>query len=110
MKLVRHPRPAPRQCKANPSPIIRRMTTSDGIYVLYKDVPQTLCRIAAKSEESLSHLQFFVEITEGEPFDFEGSDVQIVPCSTRSEAIAKVEQERESSLHSGWREYPDATL
>ncbi len=80
------------------------MTTSDGIYVLYKEVPKRRYRrIAAKSEESPSHRQFFVEITEGEPFEFEGSDVQIVPCSTRSEAIAKVEQERESSLHSGWR-------
>lgn len=95
----------------NPSPIIRRMTTSDGIYVLYRDVPRRRYRrIAAKSEESSSHIQFSVEITEGEPFDFEGGDVQIVPCSTRSEAIAKVEQERESSLHSGWREYPDAIL
>lgn len=101
----------PASARQNPSPIIRRMTTSDGIYVLYKDVPRRRYRrIAARSEESLSHLQFFVEITEGEPFDFEGSDVQIVPCSTRSEAIAKVEQERESSLHSGWREYPDAAL
>jgi len=67
-------------------------------------------RIAAKSEESPSHLQFFVEMTEGEQFDFEISDVQIVPCSTRSEAMAKAEQERESSLNSGWREYPDASL
>ncbi len=95
----------------NWSPIIRRMTTSDGIYVLYIDVPRRRYRrIAAKREESPSHLQFFVEITEGEPFVIEGSDVQIVPCSTRSEAIAKAEQERESSLHSGWREYPDAPL
>lgn len=87
------------------------MTTSDGIYVLYKDVPRRRYRrIAAKSEESPSHLQFFVEITEGEPFDIEGSDTQIVQCSTWSEAIAKAEQERESSLHTGWREYPDATL
>ena len=87
------------------------MTTSDGIYVLYKDVPRRRYRrIAAKSEESPSHLQLFVEITEGGPFDIEGSDVQIVLCSTRSEAIAKVEQERDSSVHSGWREYPDAPL
>jgi hypothetical protein len=95
----------------NPSPIICRMTTPDGIYVLYKDVPRRRYRrIAAKSEVSPSHLQFFVEITEGEPFDFENSDVQIVPCSTRSEAMAKAEQERESSLNSDWREYPDAPL
>jgi hypothetical protein len=87
------------------------MTTPDGIYVLYKDVPtRRYRRIAAKSEESPSHLQFFVEITEGEPFDFENSDVQIFPCSTRSEAMAKAEQERESSLNSDWREYPDAPL
>ena len=87
------------------------MTTSDGNYVLYKDVPRKRYRrIAAKSEESLSHLQFFVELTEGEPFDIEGSDVQIVECSTMSEALAKAEQERESSLRSGWREYPDAAL
>ena len=87
------------------------MTTSDGIYVLYQDVPRTRYRrIAAKSEESPSHLQFFVEITEGKPFDIEDSDVQIVLCGTMSEAIAKAEQERESSLHSGWREYPDAPL
>ena len=87
------------------------MTTSDGIYVLYKDVPQRRYRrIAAKSEESPSHLQFFVEITEGKPFDIEDSDVQIVLCGTKTEAIAKAEQERESSLHSGWREYPDASL
>ena len=83
------------------------MTTPDGIYVLYKDVPRRRYRrIAAKSEESPSHLQFFVEITEGEPFDFENTDVQIFPCSTRSEAMAKAEQERESSLNSDWREYP----
>jgi hypothetical protein len=87
------------------------MTTSDGIYVLYQDVPRRRYRrIAAKSDESLSHLQFFVEITEGKPFDIEESDVQIVPCDTRSEALAKAEQARESSLHSGWREYPDASL
>jgi hypothetical protein len=87
------------------------MTTPDGIYVLYKDVPRgRYRRIAAKSEESTSHIQFFVEITEGEPFDFENSDVQIVPCRTRSEAMVKAEQERESSLKSGWREYPDAAL
>ena len=87
------------------------MTTSDGINVLYQDVPRRRYRrIAAKNEESLSHLQFFVEITEGKPFDIEDSDVQIVPCDTRSEALAKAEQERESSLHSGWREYPDASL
>jgi hypothetical protein len=87
------------------------MTTSDGIYVLYKDVPRRRYRrIAAKSEESPSHLQFFVEITEGEPFDYENSDVQIVLCGTRSEAVARVEQERESNLHSGWREYPDGSL
>jgi hypothetical protein len=85
------------------------MTTSDGIYVLYKDVPQRRYRrIAAKTEESPSHLQFSVEITEGEPFDIENSDAQIVLCATRSEAMAKAEQERESSLLSGWREYPDA--
>jgi hypothetical protein len=90
---------------------MRRMTTSDGTYVLYKGGSRKRYRrIAAKSEESSSHLQFFVEITEGEPFDIENSDVQIIPCSTRSEAIAKAEQERESSLHSGWREYPDAPL
>jgi hypothetical protein len=48
------------------SPIIRRMTTSDEIYVLYKDVPRKRYRrIAAKSERSPSHLQFFVEMTEG---------------------------------------------
>jgi hypothetical protein len=88
---------------------MRRMTTSDGTYVLYKNGSRKRYRrIAAKSEESSSHLQFFVEITEGE--DIENSDVQIVLCSTRSEAIAKAEQERESSLHSGWREYPDASL
>jgi hypothetical protein len=70
------------------------MTTSDGTYVLYKDGPRRRYRrIAAKSEESSSHFQFFVEITEGEPFDIENSDVQIVLCSTRSEAIAKAEQE-----------------
>ena len=87
------------------------MTTSDGIYVLYKDVPlRRYRRIAAKSEEGSSHLQFFVEIAEGEPFDIQGSDLQIYPCGTRSEAIAKAEQERESSLHSGWREYPDGSL
>lgn len=87
------------------------MTTSDGTYVLYKEVPPSRYRrIAAKSEESASHLQFFVEITEGKPFDVENVDVQIVPCATRSEAIAKAEQERESSVHSGWREYPDALL
>jgi hypothetical protein len=87
------------------------MTTPDGIYVLYKDVPRRRYRrIAAKIEESPSHLQFFVEITEGEPFDFENSDVQIVLCSTISAAMAKAEQERESSLNTGWREYPDAPL
>jgi hypothetical protein len=87
------------------------MTTSDGTYVLYVDVPgRRYRRIVAKTEESPSHLQFFVEITEGEPFDIEGSDVQIVLCNTRSKALAKAEQERESSLHSGWREYPDAAL
>jgi hypothetical protein len=85
------------------------MTTSDGIYVLYKDVPQRRYRrIAAKTEESPSHLQFFLEIAEGEPFDIQNSDVQIVLCATRSEAIAKAERERPSSLLSGWREYPDA--
>jgi hypothetical protein len=87
------------------------MTTSDGTFVLYKDGSRkSYRRIAAKCEESSSHLQFFVEITEGEPFDIENTHVQIVLCSTRSEAIAKAEQERESSLHSGWREYPDASL
>ena len=87
------------------------MTTSDGTYVLYKDAPRRLYRrIAARTEESLSHLQFFVEITEGEPFEIETCDVQIVLCRTRSEAIAKAEQERESSLQTGWREYPDAPL
>jgi hypothetical protein len=87
------------------------MTTSDGIYVLYQDLPRRRYRrIAAQSEESSSHLQFFVELKEGEQFDFETTDVQIVPCSTRSEAMAKAEQERESSLNSGWREYPDASL
>jgi hypothetical protein len=45
---------------------------------------------------------------EGEPFDIENSDVQIFLCATRSEAMAKAEQERESSLLGGWREYPDA--
>jgi hypothetical protein len=87
------------------------MTTSDGTYVLYKDVPRRRYRrIAAKSEESPFHLQFFVEITEGEPIDYENCDVQIVPCRTKSEAMAKAEQERESSLRSDWREYPDASL
>jgi hypothetical protein len=87
------------------------MTTSDGTYVLYVDVPgRRYRRIVAKTEESPSHLQFFVEITEGEPFDIEGSDMQIVACSTRSEAMAKAEQDRELSLLSGWREYPDASL
>jgi hypothetical protein len=87
------------------------MTTSDGIYVLYQDGPRRRYRrIAAKSAESSSHLQFFVKITEGEQFDIENSDVQIVLCGTWSEAIAKAEQERESSLQSAWREYPDAAL
>jgi hypothetical protein len=87
------------------------MTTSDGIYVLYNDVPPgRYRRIVAKTEESTSHLQFLVEITEGRPFDVENVDVQIVPCATRSEAIARAEQERQLSLHSGWREYPDAPL
>jgi hypothetical protein len=87
------------------------MTTSDETFVLYKEGSRRRYRrIAAKSEESSSHLQFFVEITEGEPFDIENSDVQIVLCNTLSEAIARAEQERESSLHSGWREYPDASL
>jgi hypothetical protein len=67
-------------------------------------------RISAKSEESPSHLQFLVEITEGEPFDYESGDVKIVQCATMSEAMAKAGQERESSLNSGWREYPDAAL
>ena len=101
----------PRKCNTKSVVYNSRVTTLDGIYVLYKDVPlRRYRRIAAKSEESPSHLQFFVEITEGEPFDFENSDVQIVLCSTRSEAMAKAEQERESSLNSDWREYPDAPL
>ncbi len=77
----------------------------------YNDVPRIRYRrIAAKGEESPSHLQFFVEISEGQPFEIKGSAVQIVLCRTKSEAIAKAEQERDSSLHSGWREYPDAPL
>jgi hypothetical protein len=87
------------------------MTPSDGTYVLYKDVPRRLYRrIAAKSEESPSHLQFLVEITEGEPFDSENSHMDIFQCVTMSEALAKAAQVRESSLKSGWREYPDAPL
>jgi hypothetical protein len=66
------------------------MTTSDGTYVLYKDVPRKRYRrIAAMREESLSHLQFFVEITEGEPFDAENSHMDIIQCATMSEAFAK---------------------
>ena len=87
------------------------MKTSDGIYVLYQDVPRRRYRrIAAKSEEGPAHIQFLVEITEGKPFDIENSDRQVVLCSTWSEAIARAEQERESALHCGWREYPDAPL
>jgi hypothetical protein len=102
---------AQRNLSAGASPIIRAMTTSGGTYVLYKDVPRRRYRrIAAKSEESPSHLQFLVEITEGEPFDVENSHMDIIQCATMSEALAKAEQERESSLKSGWREYPDAPL
>jgi hypothetical protein len=102
---------AQRNLSAGASPIIRAMTTSGGTYVLYKDVPRRRYRrIAAKSEESPSHLQFLVEITEGEPFDAENSHMDIIQCATMSEALAKAEQERESSLKSGWREYPDAPL
>jgi hypothetical protein len=87
------------------------MTTSDGTYVLYKDVPlRRYRRIVAQKEESPYHLQFIVEITEGEPFDGENSHKDIIQCATMSEALAKAEQERESSLKSGWREYPDAPL
>ena len=87
------------------------MTTSDGTYVLYTDVPRRRYRrIVAQSEESPCHLQFIVEITEGEPFDEENSHTDIIQCGTMSEALAKAEQERESSLKSGWREYPDAPL
>ena len=83
----------------------------DGIYVLYQDEPRRRYRrIAAKSEESPSHLQFLVEITEGEPFEYQDGDVQIVLCSTWSEALARAEHERTSCLHSGWREYPDSRL
>jgi hypothetical protein len=86
-------------------------SASDGIYVLYRDVPtRRYRRVAAKCEESPSHLQFFVEITEGEPFNPEGGEVRIVPCDTMSEARAKAEQERESCLRDGWCEYPDALL
>ena len=103
--------PAPRKCNTKSVVYNSRVTTLDGIYVLYKDVPlRRYRRIAAKSEESPSQIEFFVEITEGAPFDLENSDLQVVPCSTRSEAMAKAEQERESSLNSGWREYPDASL
>ena len=102
---------AQRHLSVGASPIIRPMSTSDGTYVLYKDVPlRRYRRIVAKSEESLFHLHFIVEITEGEPFDPENSHMDIIQCATMSEALAKAEQERESSLKSGWREYPDAPL
>ena len=102
---------AKRHFSVGASPIIRPMTTSDGTYVLYKGGSRKRYRrIAAKSEESPSHLQFLVEITEGEPFDSENSHMDIFQCATMSEALAKAEQERESGLKSGWREYPDAPL
>jgi hypothetical protein len=63
VKLAGHPWPAPREYKIqsvgynSPLAIIRHMTIPDGIYVLYKDVPRRRYRrIAAKSEESPSHL------------------------------------------------------
>jgi hypothetical protein len=90
------------------------MTILDRNYVLYNDVPQRHYRqIAAKSEESPFHLQLFVEIWEGAvlqapPFDTENSDVKFVLCATRSEAIAKAEEERELSLLSGWHNYDDS--
>jgi hypothetical protein len=85
------------------------MTAPNQVYVLYKDAPQKRYRrIAARCEESPFHLQFLVEITEGEPFDFENSEVRIVPCNNHGEAIARVEEERASGLNTGWREYPDA--
>jgi hypothetical protein len=99
--------------KAAGAHIIRHMAM-DRSYVLYKDVPQERYRqIAAKTEESPYHLQFFVVIWEGailevQPFDTKSTVVQLVLCATRSEAIAKVEEERESSLQSGWHDYDDS--
>jgi hypothetical protein len=90
------------------------MTILDRNYVLYNDVPQRHYRqIAAKSEESPFHLQFFVEIWEGavlqvRPFDTKNTDVKIVLCATMGEAIAKAAEEHESSLHSGWHDYDDS--
>jgi hypothetical protein len=89
--------------------IIPPMPASGETYVLYKDVPRRRYRrIATKSEESSFHLQFLVEITEGEPFDADNGHMDIIQCATMSEALSKAEQERELSLKSGWREYPDA--
>jgi hypothetical protein len=90
------------------------MTTPDRSYVLYNDLPQRGYRqIKARSQESPYSLVFFVEIREGtvlqvHPSDTENTDVKFINCATMSEAIAKAEEEHESSLLSGWHDYDDS--
>jgi hypothetical protein len=85
------------------------MAIGDGTFLLFKDVPERRYRrIVAKSEESPFHLQFLVEITEGDPFDAGTSHTDVVMCATMSAALTQAAQEREASLKSGWYEYTDA--